>query len=314
MKNQETSRTYLTIIIESYEKDHRFAILLSVFLTGIFKNKIMKKVLFICDGDNLPKGGFRFIKLLNENEPLNVKGIFFSQIDSEKFMPVNYMQVKEPFGKFKENEIGILNESKNRIVEQFESSGIKFHYLDRIEKWDKAIFVKESRFADLVVISEDLFDNNIIDIQPNYFMEETLRVSECPVMIVPENFTIIERIAVAYDGKKESMFALKQFNYLLPQFTDLPAEFVYVKDEPNDAIPDLDLLKEYACLHFNSLGASKLNFDPKIYFITWLEHRKNALLVTGSYSRSAVSNLRNPSFAERVIQEHNNPVFIAHFV
>ncbi len=274
----------------------------------------MKKVLFICDGDNFPKGGFRFIKLLHENEPLTVKGIFFSPIDSKQLISVNYLQVTEPDGKFKENETGIIYESGKRFVEQCESSGIKYHIHHRIEKWDKALFVKESRFADLVVISEDLFNYNILNVQHNYFMQEALRCSECPVMIVPENFTTIERIAVAYDGKKESMFALKQFNYLLPQFTDLPAEFVYVKNETADNIPDLDLLKEFACLHFNSLGASKLNFDPKKYFTTWLEQKKNALLVTGSYSRSVDSNLRNPSFADRVIQEHHNPVFIAHFV
>ena len=274
----------------------------------------MKKVLFICDGDNFPKGGFRFIKLLKEYEPLNVKGIFFSQIDSEQLVPVNNVQVAELSGKFKESEIGMANESKKRFVEQCESSGIKFHLQGRIEKWDKDLFTKESRFADLVVISEDLFNHTGMNLQYNYRMQEALRCSECPVVIVPENFTAIERIAVAYDGKKESMFALRQFNYLLPQFADMAAEFVYAKNETTDVIPDLDLLKEYACLHFNCLGTSKLNFDPKKYFTTWLENRKNAFLVTGSYSRSAVSNLLNPSFGDRVIQEHNNPVFIAHFV
>jgi hypothetical protein len=144
-------------------------------------------------------------------------------------------------------------------------------------------------------------------------MGETLRISECPVIVVPENFESVDRLAIAYDGGKEAMFALKQFAYLFPDFSDLPADFVHVKDEAGDEIPDRELLQEYASSHFDALFASKLHFEAKKYFPAWLENRKNVFLVTGSYSRSSFSNTFRQSFADKVIAKHACPVFIAHF-
>jgi hypothetical protein len=274
----------------------------------------MQKILFICDGDNFPKGAFQFIKHLNEQEHIFVKGIFFTAVDYEELIPVSYMAVGEPYVKFKENEKRIVQKSEERFAAQCESAHIKHCIYGNMESWDRDLFAKESRFADLAVISEQLFCSNYFTgDQPNYFMQEALRSSECPVMVVPEVFKIPGRLALAYDGKKESMFAIKQFARLFPQFTDLPSEFVYIKNEVTDDIPDHDLLDEYASLHFNSHATSKLHFDSKKVFPTWLEDKPNVLLVTGSYSRSDVSNFLDRSFADPVIHDRTCPVFVAHY-
>lgn len=274
----------------------------------------MKKILFLCDGDNFPRGAFQFIKQLNGNERVFVKGFFFTPVDYEQLISLTYMPISESFEKLKEDEKRLVTQSKERFTSECESARIKYYIHERSEGWDKDIFVKESRFADLVVISEELFCSNLFAEQPNFFMQEALHGSECPVIVVPENFETLDRIAIAYDGKKESMFALKQFAYLLPQFTDLPTDFVYVKHEQSNKIPNDDLLQEYSRLHFDSLATSKLHFDAKKYFANWLESKKNVLLVTGSYARSAVSNLFDRSFTDKVIQQHTSPVFIAHGV
>jgi hypothetical protein len=129
---------------------------------------------------------------------------------------------------------------------------------------------------------------------------------------VPENFKYIERIAIAYDGEKESMHAIKQFVYLFPDLTELPTEIVHIKEETSDDVPNRDLLREYTFSHFQSQYTSKLHFDPKKYFISWLEEKKNVLLIAGSFSRSSFSNNMRKSFAEKIIAEHTCPIFIAH--
>ena len=143
-------------------------------------------------------------------------------------------------------------------------------------------------------------------------MAEALRIAECPVILVPENFKTIDRVIVAYDGKEESLFALKQFCNIMPQLTEMPTELVYIKDEDDDSIPESELLKEYVRLHFASLGIAKLHFDAKKYFSSWTAEKKNVLLVCGSYSRTSVSNFLKASFAENIIREHLMPVFVAH--
>jgi hypothetical protein len=172
--------------------------------------------------------------------------------------------------------------------------------------------VKETRFADAVVISEELFCADYMSYQPNVYMKEVLHGAECPVVVIPEAFNIPERIVVAYDGRKESMVALKQFCCLFPELTELPAEFVYIKNEAGEELPDQGLLKEYVTAHFNSSGIAKLHFEPHKYFTAWAETKRNIMLIAGSYGRSSVSDLFHSSFAEQVIHEHKIPVFIAH--
>jgi hypothetical protein len=272
----------------------------------------MKKILFICDGDHFSKGAFQFINLIHENEPVLLKGLFFSPIELAQLIAVSYMPNAEPFAKMKAEEQRLVEQSKHKFIEACNASKIKYHLVDAEEDWNKELFVKESRFADLVVLSDELFRNSLYNDQPNFFMQEALRGAECPVLVVPDSFQKLDRIAAAYDSTKDSVFALKQFAYLFGQFTDLPTEFVYVKNETNEIIPNLPLLEEYASLHFNCLATAKLRFDAHKQFLSWLESKKNVLLITGSFGRSAVSNLLRPSFADHIIHAHPCPVFIAH--
>jgi hypothetical protein len=132
------------------------------------------------------------------------------------------------------------------------------------------------------------------------------------VIVVPENFRAIERVAIAYDGKKESMFALRQFANLFPNLMELPADVVHIRNDKDEEIPDRDLLLEYTKAHFEAQYTSKLHFDPKKYFANWLDDKKNVFLVTGSFSRSAFSNMLKASFTTEIISRHNCPIFIAH--
>lgn len=273
----------------------------------------MKKILFLCDGDNFSAGAFQFIKLIRANEPLFIKGIFFTPVEFGELIPVSFMPIAQPYVRLKEEEETMVEKSKQQFVEACRSARIKFHIHEKSEGWDRNLFRKESRFADLVVVGSSLFASEMLADQPSFFMQEALRETEAPVVIVPDNFDEVQRLAIGYDGQPETIFALKQFTYLFPELTDLPAEFVYAKAEGSDEIPDKELLEEYASLHFNSLAASKLHFDPKKYFSTWLEEKKNVMLIAGSYSRSMASNVFRPSFVDDVIRNHVSPVFIAHF-
>jgi len=108
------------------------------------------------------------------------------------------------------------------------------------------------------------------------------------------------------------MHALKQFCYLLPQFTDLPTEFIYVRDETSDNIPDLDNLKSFTRVHFSSMNFAKLNFNAARYFSTWIGEKQQVLMVSGSFGRSPFSYIGKSSFAQQVIHDHKMPLFIAH--
>ena len=205
----------------------------------------------------------------------------------------------------------MVQKSQHRFIRACKDAGLR-HQVHSYNEWNKEIIEQESRYADLVVLSGELFCCDVPDRQPNYFMEETLRLAECPVVVVPENFRAIERIAIAYDGKKESMFALRQFANLFPDLIGLPTDIVHIKNDEDEEIPDRDLLCEYTKAHFEDQYTSKLHFDPRKYFASWLDDKKNVMLVTGSFSRSPFSNMIKESFATEVIKNHGCPIFIAH--
>ncbi len=195
---------------------------------------------------------------------------------------------------------------------QMQQHFIRHQLHEHDTRWDKQILEKESRYADLVLLSGELFYADINIRQPNVYLHEALYGAECPILVIPESYQQCDHLFFAFDGSKESMFAIKQFSYLFPNLTDLPAEVVYIKDENSAAIPDVEHLRRYARQHFESMGLSKLQFKASRYFATWIGEHKQVMLITGSYGRSMLSYMTKRSFAEQVVQEHKIPVFIAH--
>ena len=80
----------------------------------------MKKILFICDGDNFSKGAMEFIKLLHNDEPVFVKGLFFTPIDFQQLVPISYIPIAETFVKLKEKEKQVVQESMNKFISECE--------------------------------------------------------------------------------------------------------------------------------------------------------------------------------------------------
>jgi len=274
----------------------------------------MKKILLVSDADQFPAGSFRFVKQMAENETIFVKGLFFASQNHEVNTGRGFIAVAEPVLKHHNNESVLLDGSRNKFAGECEDIGIRYSIHRNESTWDTDLFVKESRFSDLVLISSDAFQILNQQTESNYFMEQVLRFSECPVFVVPEEYREIDRLAIAYDAGAESMFALKQFVYLFPYFTDHPSDIIHVKNDGTEDIPNRDLLLEYTKAHFESAFTSKLQFDTKKYFTTWVEDRKNAILITGAYSRSAFSNTMRRSFAFQTIRDQICPVFVAHTI
>jgi hypothetical protein len=271
-----------------------------------------KQILFVCAGKEFPQGAFNFLCSLQAQEPVHVLGLFFNPIDVDAMVAVSQIVVQGPYDRLKEEEHEAMEAAKESFARQCEQHHIRYQVHVHDGQWDKDILVGESRFADVLVLSGELFYADINLRQPNVYLREALSGAECPVVIIPEVYKQCDHVFMAYDGTKESLFAIKQFCYLFPWLTDLPTEMLYVRDEPEDNIPDLERLRQYTRQHFDAMGFSKLHFKASHYFSTWIGEKKNVLLVTGSYGRSAFSYLAKHSFAEQVISEHKIPVFIAH--
>jgi len=183
---------------------------------------------------------------------------------------------------------------------------------------DKSLAVQEllheSIYADLIVIDKkETFDKDRGD-APAGFIRFLLANSECPVLVVPSEYKIIEKISLLYDGSPSSVYAIKMFSYLASDMKTLPTEIITVKeDELNRHLPDHDLMKEFMKRHFAGAVYKLLQGDAETEIIRYLKNRKqNELLVLGAYHRNMVSRWFKTSMADRLMRQLKTPLFIAH--
>ena len=274
----------------------------------------MKQVLFIGAGQEFPKGPFNLLRTMQQNERIHARALFFKPVDYSSLSAVaaNSGAGLGPILELEEKEKDTIHLHKTLFASQCRDQYISYTINDNEQAWDKDLLVKESRFADLILISGELFYADAEGQQPNQYLREALHAAECPVLIVPESFTKVEHLFMAYDGSKESIFAIKEFCHLFPQLCDLPAEIVYISEESGNAIPDIDKLRQFTRLKFDSMNFAKLHFKAAEYFATWISERQHVLLVSGSFGRAPFSYLIKRSFVDNIIRDHQLPLFIAH--
>lgn len=272
----------------------------------------MKQVLFVGAGHKFPEGCFSFLQPMQLQERVHVRGLFFRPVDYVPLASLVPPTGLVPNLAFADKEKDVVSSHKVQFARRCENNYIPFDIHPNEGEWDKLLLVRESRFADFILISAETFYADSDDDQPNAYLREALHAAECPVLVVPENFEQVGHLFMAYDGSSESMYAIKQFCYLFPHMTELPTEVIYVKEEESDVFPDIDRLKQFTRLKLDCMSFTKLRFRADGFFATWIEDKKNALLVSGSFGRSELSYKVKPGFATKVIGQHSLPVFISH--
>jgi hypothetical protein len=272
----------------------------------------MKQVLIVGAGHHFPESAFAFLRLIQENERVHARGLFFRPVDHSALAAAGASNNITPFLELEDNEKEVIAHHKALFAGKCEQQHIPYSLYDRDSEWDKNLLIKESRFAELILISGETFYAETDHNQPNQFLREALHGAECPVLVIPENFTTVQHLFMAYDGSRESIYAIKQFCNLFPSLIDLPTEILYIHKDASNAIPDLENLQEFTRLKFECMSFSKLQFNAAGYFSTWISGKKNVLLVSGSFGRSTLSYIGKRSFAEDIIHQHQVPVFIAH--
>jgi hypothetical protein len=273
----------------------------------------MKKILLAFDGVQFSTGAFEFARQLNNLQPVYLTGVFIPQLSYANLW--NYTD-----GMAGPTYIPILEKEQpdtlEKNIKMFENlcKENSIQYKVHKDYFDFALpeLKKETRFADLLIISSETFYNNFGKGSPNDYMKEALHHSECPVIIVPEKFQFPKVNILAYDGSESSVYAIKQFAYLFPELCKHETLLVYSSAKDDHDLPEKQQIEELTKQHFLDASLLKLDFDPKKNFGRWINENSSAILVSGSFGRSMFSEMFKRSFVSDVIAEHRLPVFIAH--
>jgi hypothetical protein len=269
----------------------------------------MKKILALIDGEHFPQGALAFAQQLNEAGNILLTGLFLPSID--------YTDILLYYGGGLSGPVYIPTlqtdpETITRNVERFSEycvrNGIEYRVHTEIDDNIKNAIHTESMFSDLMLIEGKTFYSNLGTASQQDYMKGALHRAECPVVIIPEHFKPVQNLVVAYDGSEESVYAIKQFSYVLPELCNLPVTVVYA-GEDIESMPALPYMEELCGRHFKDLTFFKLDINPRKYFNTWMMDRGNSIVAAGSYS---TRGLFRKHFVDELIKDHKLPVFIAH--
>ncbi|MFZ9717956.1 MAG: hypothetical protein ACO3BD_01245 [Chitinophagaceae bacterium] len=273
----------------------------------------MKKIVLALDGNHFPKGAFEMAAWLNQQEPILATGVFLNPVDISKIVAYTGLEAVPLMPEMIDDTYAEkVNENIKRFEEHCIAEGIDFRIHNDAEQLPIASLIRESRFADMILISRDSFFSNISKIQPNEYMQELLKKTECPVLIIPDAFIMPEEILLMYDGEASSVFSIKQFAYLLPEMKQLPVTLMQLVAHGDGAVTEEDAVSELAARHFADLTIEHLQVHDKSVFPALLSGERKTLVVMGAYGRSLFSNLFKKSFADEVIENTTIPLFITH--
>jgi len=273
----------------------------------------MKKIILAFDSVHFAQSAFDFAEKLNEKQPILLVGLFLPQISYANVWsygdgiggPLFIPSLEESESEYAEKNIEKferlcqLNQIDYTVRKEF--NGLALHEIK-----------KESRFADLMLVGSQTFYENIGIGETSSYLKETLHDVECSTIVLPDEYVYPTKNILAYDGSPSSVYAIKQFIYLMPELVDNQTVLLHINSDDKDEMLDESYIEELVGRHFKNLTVTKLDIDAKKYFATWVSDKKDSILVSGSFSRSAISTLFKKSFISDVLKEHKIPLFISH--
>ncbi len=172
--------------------------------------------------------------------------------------------------------------------------------------------IKESRFADLLLVAHNLSVSGIRDSEPTGFIQQLLSGAECPVLTLPGSMQVIKEVVLAYNGTYSSMYAIRALFQLFPLLALRKIEVVYVVENEQETIPDMQLLRHYLDGICRKVTYTVAQGDPSKNMLVKLRYKRHTLITFGAYGRSRASRFFNNSAADDVLQLDHLYTFITH--
>ncbi len=276
----------------------------------------MKKILAAFDGTKYSEGASRYAMEIAKATNSLLIGVF---IQDMRYLNYTYAYAwDQPFIDFSSIEAS-QQEEKDKIdlnIKLFnracDEKGI--HHKVHLDKGvPLQELLKESIFADIIIIDENTGFFSMGNEGPSPFLKDLLIDSHCPVLIVPHHYHYFDKVFLCYDGGASSVYAIKQFAYLFPELEDLKTTVVSVNEKSGNHLKEGVNFKDLIRAHFSDTEYVVLQGESGDELINYLKQNSaNAVVVMGSYGRNAISRLFHQSVSNRIIKELSVPVFITH--
>lgn len=277
----------------------------------------MEKILLAIDAQNLHMSSVDFACYLARLTHSGLTGVFLENLlyEERPLAPVGF-GIPSPAigGMYTEppvNNSGVTEEN----IRLFRDACISRCILPKVHR-DRGVptreIIEESRFSDLTIVDAETSFRSGYEKVPGRFVRNVLQEAECPVIIAPYTSRPVEEIYFAYDGSRSSVYAIKQFAYLLPELAQKKVTILSVRRDHLDTIEEPYKMKEWLKAHYSPVEYVVLKGDPTDQIFSYLLEKKEGILVMGAYGRNVLSRLFQPSRARLAVRTLDMPIFIAH--
>ncbi len=172
--------------------------------------------------------------------------------------------------------------------------------------------IRESRFADLLITDPQTCFNKKFKGSPTTYEKDILKAAECPVIIAPESFNRIDEIIFCYDGSRNSIFSIKQFDYIFPELMQKNVTLLSVNIAGEADLPEVEKLKEWFYSRNVHVHFEFSHGKPEDELLYYMLQKENSMVILGAYGRSALSRLIKRTSAKNILKTNNFPIFITH--
>lgn len=274
----------------------------------------MKKILVAFDGTFFSEGALEYAFNLSTNNGDLIVGVFIEDL--------SYVGYATLFGEdyFTFND-ALLNKLEHEDDTKFSLSIARFETLCKASGKNYQVhlnkgvpvneLVRESLFADLIVIGYRTFFSNIIG--EASFLKDILQEAACPVMAVPDQCAPFKSILLTFDGKPSSVYAIKQFTQLLPDvYHGLDVVLLSITKSKEEKLEYGQLMREYLAVHYREVKFENFAGEANEAILSIAEGMKNPLIIMGAFGRNVVSRFFSRSTASKILKHQSLPIFVCH--
>lgn len=275
----------------------------------------MNKVIAAFDGLNVSDSTLEYAIYLAKDFNNQITATFLEDI---AYRPAGYDELTvahgDNSGVLLKNQSTMCVQSMNTVKRELEAAHIQFRLNQNMLIAIQAL-LSESQFADMILIDANESFSISDSTRPSRFLKILLANTNCPLMIVPEQFRPIEKVIFAFDGSASSVYAARHFTYIFPQLPTQQVEIITVSDKrartdtTEIAMFEALLKTKYPQLMHSIIRSS----NTREALVKYLQSQvKETMVVLGAYQRSTLSRWIYSSIADTLIDKLDIPVFIAH--
>lgn len=276
----------------------------------------MKKIAAVFDGLRFSESTLQYTITLAKRDGAHITGLFLDDFTYNSFNM--YRLIRDGATPEEIADFEIRDKIKRDTAgRHFEATCQKAGLSCNVHH-DKNVAIQdvlhESIYADLMIVGTH--ETFVQDEQspPTRFIRDLLAEVQCPVLLVPLEYTDIQKTVFLYDGEPSSVHAIKMAGYLIPWMKTLQVEILSINDRnTGNHLDDNHLIKEYTKRHFPDTIFKVMQGQPENEIVNHLNLQPaNTLVVLGAYQRSTVSRWFHTSLADVLMEKLKLPLFIAH--